>query len=65
LDIGKGIIVKALLGRTRCGVPGRDKLGDGRTLVRLGELINVGKNRGIGFGHIKLIEVKPADQELS
>jgi len=65
LDIGKGRIVKAFLGRTTYGVHGRDNLVDVLTLVRLGELINVGKNRGIGFGHIKLIEVKPADQELS
>jgi len=65
LNIGKGRAVKAFLGRTMYGVYGRDNLVDVLALVKLGELINVGKSRGIGFGHIKLIEVKQAGQELS
>ena len=58
LNIGRGRIAKTFLGVVTYGVYGRENLSDVLALIRLGELVNVRKSRGIEFGHIKLLNMK-------
>ncbi len=58
LEIGSNRFVKAFWGEALYGVYGYENMKVLKQLLSIGELVNVGKSRGIGFGHIKLLDVK-------
>jgi len=59
LEIGSNRTIKAFWGEVLYGVYGYENMSILRLLLSLGEIINVGKSRGIGFGSIKLLHIKP------
>jgi len=59
INIGRNRFVKAFFGVAVYGVYGVDKLKEFLMLLDIGGRLGVGKSRGIGFGYVRVDEVKP------